>query len=70
MIFHNKFFLIFHKIFFQIRPGDVEIPMDSDDEEEKIQKLREARQKRLNQLKTAETEQSPSSSPQAQSPLG
>ena len=44
--------------------------MDSDDEEEKIQKLREARQKRLNQLKTAETEQSPSSSPQAQSPLG
>jgi len=53
----------------KIRPGDVEIPMDSDDEEEKIQKLREARQKRLNQLKTAETEQSPSSSPQAQSPL-
>lgn len=50
--------------------GDVEIPMDSDDEEEKIRKLREARQKRLEKLKVQE-ENSPSSSPSHhnQSPL-
>ena len=42
--------------------GEVEIPMDSDDEEAQIRKRREARQKMLEKLKVAE-ESSPVSSP-------
>ena len=46
---------------------DVEIPMDSDDEEAQIRKRREARQKMLMRLK--EDDNSPASSPSHQSPL-
>jgi len=46
---------------------DVEIPMDSDDEEAQIRKRREARQKMLQRLQTDDN--SPASSPSHQSPL-
>lgn len=51
----------------KIKMADIEVPMDSDDEEAQIRKRRQARQKMLEKLKVQE-DQSPGSSPHGQCP--